>query len=332
MTGMTSGAGQGGHIGRLNPTGRTGRIAWLDGRFVADETLSVPVGDAGFVLGTTVTEQLRTFRGRLFLPDEHARRMTRSLAIAGIDPGMPVGRLLEAAAEVAARNHALGDPEDDLGVCVLATPGDLPAQHGGRPGRPRLIVHSFPLAFSLWDVGYSEGIALASVSVRQVPTDCWPLELKCRSRMHYHLADREAAARHSGARALICHADGRVSETSTANVVVVHDGRLASPPPGDALPGISLAFVRKLALDRGMAWEARTLSIDDCISADELLLTSTPSCLLPATTLDACRIGDGRPGPVFQSLLAAWTASVGVDIAAQATGRGRAMRAVTPDA
>jgi branched-subunit amino acid aminotransferase/4-amino-4-deoxychorismate lyase len=323
MTGMTNGAGQG---------GRRDCLGWIDGRFVAADSLAIPVGDAGFVLGTTVTEQLRTFGGRVFLPDDHARRMTRSLAVAGIDPGMPVARIFEAAAEVAARNHAAGDPDDDLGLCVLATPGDLPAQHGGRHGRPRVIVHAFPLAFMLWADAYSEGISLASVSVRQVPKDCWPLDLKCRSRMHYHLADREAAARHPGARALLCHADGRVSETSTANVVVVRDGRLASPPPGDALPGISLTFVRKLALDRGMAWEERTLSIDDCVFADELLLTSTPSCLLPVTMLDGRRIGNGRPGPVFRGLLAAWSGSVGVDIAAQAAGRVRAMRAATPDA
>ncbi len=293
-------------------------IAWTDGRIVPAEVLSVPVGDAGFVLGASVTEQLRTFRGRLFLADEHARRMEGSLAVAGIDLPMPLAEVFEAASEVAARNHASLDPEDDLGVCVVATPGDLPAQHGGVAGRPRVLVHSFPLAFRLWAGAYASGVAVVGVSVRQVPDDCWPIALKCRSRMHYHLADREASARIPGGRALLCHADGRVSETSTANVIAAIGGKLVTPPPADALSGVSLGHVRRLAAAEGIAWEERTLSLGECGEADELLLSSTPNCLLPATSLDGCPIGGGRPGPMFGRLLDAWSRGVGLDVRRQA--------------
>ena len=54
-----------------------GAIAWIDGRFVPAAHASIPVGDAGFVLGTTVTEQLRTFNGGLFKPAEHAARFAQ---------------------------------------------------------------------------------------------------------------------------------------------------------------------------------------------------------------------------------------------------------------
>ncbi len=293
-------------------------IAWIDGRFVPAEHLSIPVGDAGFVLGAAVTEQLRTFHGRVFLAGEHACRMTNSLAIAGIDLPLPLAEVFEAASEVAARNHALLEAGDDLGVCVVATPGDLPAQHGGVAGRPRVLVHSFPLAFPLWAEAYSAGVGLVGVSVRQVPNDCWPIDLKCRSRMHYHLADREASARIPGGRALLCHADGRVSETSTANVVAAIGGTLVTPLPSDALPGVSLGHVRRLAVEEGIPWEDRPLSLDECGDADELLLSSTPSCLLPATSLDGRPIGGGRPGPLFGRLLDAWSRGVGLDIRRQA--------------
>ena len=82
----------------------TGEIAWNDGRVVSRADLALPIGDAGFVLGATVTEQLRTFRGRLFLPDEHARRLAESLAAIGIEPPVPVDEVLRAAADVAAHN------------------------------------------------------------------------------------------------------------------------------------------------------------------------------------------------------------------------------------
>ena len=43
-------------------------VAYLNGLFLPAHQAALPIDDAGFVLGATVTEQLRTFRGRLFAP------------------------------------------------------------------------------------------------------------------------------------------------------------------------------------------------------------------------------------------------------------------------
>ena len=291
-------------------------LAWMDGEFLPRQSLGLPVGDAGFVLGATVTEQLRTFHGRLFLPDDHQHRLRDSLAAVGIDPGRPLDDVFAAAAGVAAHNTSLGSQPTsdsvgiqpttgDVGVVIFVTPGDQPAQHGGKAGHPRTVIHSSPLAFPLWAAAYEQGVALRSVSVRQVPDACWPVHAKVRSRLHYFLADREAHAAEPGARAVVCHLDGRVSETSTANIAIVRDGRILAPPPTDALPGVSLRFVRHLAESLGITWEERSLTTADLAGATEILLTSTPSCLLPATRFDGRPVGDGRPGPLQQRLLAA---------------------------
>lgn len=314
-------------------------IAWLNGAVLPEAALSVPVGDAGFVLGATVTEQLRTFRGRLFSPEAHAKRLADSLAITGIDLatargphgeplGLTVPEVIAAAARVAEHNASLGPADDDLGVVIFATPGDLAAQHGGRPGTPRVAIHSFPLAFRLWHQAYATGVALRRVRIRQVPDDCWPVQLKCRSRMHYHLADREAAALEHGSKAILEDLDGAICETSTANLIAVQGGVLS--PPNHALEGVSLGYVQTLAVHQGLAWEPRRLVAADLASADELLLSSTPNCLLPVTRYEGQPVGNGQPGPVFRQLLGAWTASVGVDIAEQARrGAARAAHAAS---
>lgn len=298
-----------------------GAIAWIDGRFIPAAAAAIPVGDAGFVLGTTVTEQLRTFGGRLFRAAEHAARFRRSLDIVGIVPPTDVATVFAAAEVVAERTHAALAAADggDLGVVVFATPGDLPAQHGGRPGAPRVAIHAFTLAFASWARAYDSGLSLRTVGIEQVPEACWPLAVKCRSRMHYHLADREAHAAEPGSRALLRHADGRVSETSTANVAVFRRGTLLTPPPGDALPGISLAHLRGLAAGEGIECREASLRAHDVALATEVLLTSTPWCLLPVTRFDGKPVGDGLPGPVYRRLLGAWSRSAGVDIAAQAS-------------
>lgn len=301
-----------------------GEVAWLDGRVMARDAFALPAGDAGFVLGATVTEQLRTFRGRLFLPQPHAERLHNSLRLVGLAPRIAIDDLLAAADGVARHNHAVlaamatGGPPSDLGLVIFVTAGDLAAQHGGRSGSPRAGIHSFPLAFGLWASAYQEGLALRSVAVTQVPEGCWPLAAKVRSRLHYFLADREAAAAEPGARAILAHADGRISETSTANVAVVRAGRIVVPPATDALPGVSLAFARGLAERLAIPWQERSLREADLATADEILLTSTPSCLLPATRFDGRPVGSGTPGPVFHRLLAAWSEAAGIDIAGQA--------------
>lgn len=293
--------------------------AWANGRFVAAGDLAVPVGDAGFVLGATVTEQLRTFHGQLFLVAEHLQRLAASLTAVGIEPGIAADTLAAAAAQVAA-SHGGGETlaaGGDLGLVIFVTPGDLPAQHGGRGSGPRVMIHAFPLAHALWAHAYEQGVSLRSVTVRQVPEDCWPLHAKVRSRLHYFLADREAHAAEPGARAVVAHADGRISETSTANIAIVVDGTVLTPPAHDALPGVSLAFARRLAEREGIPWRERPLTAADLAGAAEILLTSTPSCILPATRFDGAPVGPGTPGPVYRRLLAAWSADVGLDIAAQ---------------
>jgi branched-subunit amino acid aminotransferase/4-amino-4-deoxychorismate lyase len=302
----------------------TGEVAWLDGRFMPRDAFAVPAGDAGFVFGATVTEQLRSFRGRLFLPQPHAERLHNSLRLVGLAPRDTIAELMAAADRVAGHNHAVfaatkpGDPPPDLGLVIFVTAGDLAAQHGGRAGPPRVGIHSFPLAFGLWAGAYRQGVALRSVSVTQVPESCWPLAAKVRSRLHYHLADREAAAAEPGARAILAHADGRISETSTANVAVVRGGRITVPPASDALPGVSLAFARGLAERLTIPWQEQSLREADLATADEILLTSTPSCILPATRFNGRSVGAGDPGPVFHRLLAAWSEAAGIDIAGQA--------------
>lgn len=306
-----------------------GEVAWLDGRFLPRNAFAVPAGDAGFVLGATVTEQLRTFHGRLFLPHPHAERLYNSLRLVGLTPRESIADLLETADRVARHNHAVlaapspGEPPADLGLVIFVTAGDLAAQHGGRSGPPRSGIHSFPLAFGLWAGAYESGVPLRSVTVQQVPENCWPLAAKVRSRLHYFLADREAAAREPGARAVLAHADGRISETSTANLAVVREGEIITPPAADALPGVSLAFARTLAERLGIPWREASLRQSDLATADEIMLTSTPNCILPATRFEGRSVGAGVPGPVFRRLLTAWSEAAGIDIAAQARHHAR---------
>ena len=294
-------------------------IAYYNGRLLPVSQLSLPVYDTGFVLGAAVSEQIRTFCGELFRLDQHLSRLERSMEIVGVDPGIDLPKFAEIASHLAARNHRLLDVGDDLGLSLFVTPGPYATFAPAGKVQATVCMHTYPLPFSSWVKKYTEGQALATSDTEQIPAACWPPELKCRSRMHYYLADRQAAIRHPGARALLTDAQGYVVEASTANILVHdEDQGLVAPPRASILPGVSLGVLEELATQLKIPFRNRELTIEDVLASTEAMLCSTSSCVLPVTKLNGTPIGSGRPGPIYHKILAAWSQLVGVDVGAQA--------------
>lgn len=299
--------------------------AFLNGQLIPASQLMIPAYDAGFVLGATVSEQLRTFGGKLFKLDEHLARLKRGLEIVGVDLGYSFEQLGQWASDLATDNYSLLDPADDLGLTIFVTPGPYATLAPAKVlRRPTVGMSTYPLPFHLWAEKYETGEQLVVSKVRQVPAASWPRELKCRSRMHYFLAEQDVRQRVPGARPLLLDEQGKVNETPTANIVAFwkEDG-LVTPPRSDVLPGISQGAVVELAKRHDIPLLEVPISQRDLCSSEELFVTSTPFCLLPVVKVDEAPIGNGRPGVEYRKLLDAWSRDVGVDIAAQAKRFGQ---------
>jgi branched-subunit amino acid aminotransferase/4-amino-4-deoxychorismate lyase len=241
------------------------------------------------------------------------------LDIIQVTPGVPVDELMEAARQLAKQNIQHQAPEDDLGLAIFVTPGDYATFAPGRVATARVGMHTYPIPFSLWVDKYRAGQRMVVTEFRQVPSECWPAELKCRSRMHYYLADRQAQTVDPEARALLLDSDGFVCEASTANVVAYFPAEgLVSPPREKILPGISIAVLGELAQSLNIPLVYRDVHPDELFDAEEVMLCSTSPCLLPVVSLDGRSIGKGLPGETFQRLIGAWSDLVEVDIVAQA--------------
>lgn len=292
----------------------TQTIAYSDGQFVPADQLLIRPTDLGFMLGVTVAEQLRTFRGEVFEQEAHFNRLQRSLRTIGIE-GVSVAEVADAVKNVVRHNHRLLATGNDLGVTIFVTPGDA-TTFGPHDSLPRVGIHTFPLPFRNWADRYEVGQPCSFVSVPQIEHTSWPRSLKCRSRMHYFLADREARESNPNSRAILLDMKGRINEASTANVVAYFKSEgLISPPLESILPGISLSVVERLASRIGDGLSFRHLTPNELMDADEVLLTSTPFCVLPVSQLGV-RAFDQRD--CFQRLIEAWSDEVGLDIIAQA--------------
>lgn len=292
-------------------------VCYFNGRWIAADEIAISPDDLGFLLGATVTERLRTFAGQPFRVAEHVARLRHSLEVVGWRAERLAAEVEGAIGQFVARNAALIAPGDDWAIVAFVTPGVT-----YDAAQPTVCVHGFPLRFAGWAHQFAAGVAGVVVDVRQVPGNCWPAELKCRSRMHYYLADQEAARKQPGARAILLDQHGYVCEASTANVVAYFADRgLVTPKLDGVLPGISQQVLFELADGLGMTHGEADLTPEELAAADEAFLTSTSICMLPLVQLDGRPIGTGAAGPVFQNLLQAWSKLVGLDIGGQAVER-----------
>jgi branched-subunit amino acid aminotransferase/4-amino-4-deoxychorismate lyase len=300
----------------------SGPLAYLNGHFLPVADVHLPLHDAGFVQGATVTDLCRTFRHRLFRLTDHLTRFRRSCDAARIPQPVADDELASLAEQLAAHNAAVLPPEGDLALVIFATPGPIGplARASGLcagPGEapPTLGLYTFPLLFDHYARLFREGAHLVVPAVRHVPAICVDPRIKQRSRLHWWLAEQQAHDTDPAASALLLDTNGHVTETAAANFLIVRQGTVLSPPRDTILGGISLQVIEEHCRELGIPFMERLLRLDDCLTADEAMLSSTPYCVAGVR-----RINDVTfpwPGPVWQRLLAAWSERVGIDVRRQ---------------
>lgn len=113
-----------------------------------------------------------------------------------------------------------------------------------------------------------------------------------------------AEARRNGyAEGISVNAQGLVCEGAAANLFLVRDNVLFTPPlSASILGGITRDTVMLLAEGLGLRVEQQDLPREMLYMGDELFLTGTAAEITPVRSLDRIAIGSGRPGPVTLSL------------------------------
>ena len=87
--------------------------------------------------------------------------------------------------------------------------------------------------------------------------------------------------------ALMLNTRGTIACASAANLFIIRDGRLETPPIGDgALPGTMRALVLSMAKQAGLAPVETSLAISSLAAADHVFLTNSLSRLTEAGHCD----------------------------------------------
>jgi branched-subunit amino acid aminotransferase/4-amino-4-deoxychorismate lyase len=294
-------------------------IAWINGSLCPFSQAAVPVWDLGVVAGASVTEMARTFAHRPFRLERHVQRLMTSLAALGFPQPWSFESLLRAAIEIVDHNRKLIEAGEDLGIVLFSTAGSNPTYLNGDSSQTTTVVHTFVLPFGGWKSSLINGVRLQIPSVRQIPEDCFSVTHKVRNRLHWWLADQEAARREPGSRALLLDHEDFVTETSTSCFYMVRDGHIVTSSRG-ILNSLSSQFVEELAGSLQIPFERRPIPVAELVLSSEAFLSSTPVCLLPVRSINGSPTGSEIPGFVWRRLTQAWSQRVGIDIAGQIAG------------
>jgi D-alanine transaminase/branched-chain amino acid aminotransferase len=291
-------------------------LAYLNGQYLTSDELRLPVYDAGFVFGATVTDLCRTFRHRLFRLDDHLTRFRRSCQKARIPQPVPDADLRTIAERVVAHNAALLPPTQDLALVLFATPGPIGSYAGREVAvEPTLGLHTFPLPVARYRQFFAVGASLMVPPTRHVPPEAVDPRIKQRSRLSWWIAEREVQEMEPGASALLLDASNHVTETAAANLLIVRAGTVLTPPRSTVLEGISLKVIEEICDQLSIPFREQTLTLADCQTADEAMLSCTSFCLAGVRSVQGVQLP--WPGPIFLRLLTAWSQAVNVDIRGQ---------------
>ncbi|MGQ0537013.1 MAG: aminotransferase class IV [Methanobacteriota archaeon] len=266
---------------------------YLDGALVDEREATASVLDRGLLYGDGLFETLRVRRGRPVLADAHLRRLEHGASELGIPNPLSRAGLGTAIDAVIVENRL---EEAGLRVTLTRGPG-----HGIRPPglpRPTLFILPTPLPYPAG--AYERGIRAILASRPLLPG---PVPgVKTLDYLGSILARREAAA--AGADdAILCAPDGGPVEATAANLFLVRDGALATPPAGACrLAGITRSTVLDLARLGGMPTREADVGLSDLRAANEAFLTSSVAGIVPVVEIDGRAVGAGAPGPVTRRL------------------------------
>jgi branched-chain amino acid aminotransferase len=283
---------------------------WLNGSFADPSTAGVGVLDHGLLYGDGVFEGLRVFNSRVFSLDLHMKRLGVGLKALALDCSIPA--LREA---VLATASAHRQPDAYLRLVVTRGQGPL----GVDPTtckHPTVFCIAAPLTLYSAEK-LATGLDLVTASMRRPAADVLDPRVKSLNYLNNAMAKLEARQRGVD-EALLLNTAGHVAEAAVANVFVVRDGELQTPPGADgALEGITRHTMLRLARELQVPARVNTLTRFDVLGAEEVFLTGSGAGLVPVRSLDDRPVGQLGPGPLFKRLLAAYrelTAEQGVPL------------------
>ncbi len=272
----------------------------IDGKLFGPDEAKISVFDHAFLFGDSVYETMRTYGGKVFLLDEHMKRLENSARMLYLK--LPIS---SEALKNEIRKTVSESSNAECYIRLMITRGTgkigIDIQSCKQSG---FVIFVLPLEPPPAQF-YHRGVPVGVVSVRRNDPRALNPRMKSSNLINNILAYREA--KEVGAfEGILCNIQGFITEATGSNLFIVHNNVLVTPPPeAGLLEGVTRALVLDLAKRKNIPAEERNFTPEELAGAAECFLTSTTKAILPVRSIGSAELSP-VPGPVTARLMSAY--------------------------
>jgi D-alanine transaminase len=272
------------------------RIAYVNGRYLPHAMAGVHVEDRGYQFADGVYEVIAVQNGRLVDEQDHLDRLGRSLAETRMAWPMAPRSMRMVMREVVRRNRI-----GERGIIYIqVTRGVAPRNHAFPRSTESTLVMTARRLPRLDRTALRAGVRVITTSdIRWSRRD-----IKSVSLLPNVLA-KQKAVDHGAFEAWLVDDQDTVTEGTASNAwIVTAGGELATRHADSAiLNGVTRRMVMEICSRHGITFLERAFSVEEAKGAREAFLTSTTALVKPVIQIDDVVIGEGRVGPITDTLL-----------------------------
>jgi branched-chain amino acid aminotransferase len=268
---------------------------WLDGKLLPWREAKTHVLTHALHYGSAVIEGERIYEGRVFRLAAHSGRLRNSARL--LDYELPWTReeIDEATRAVVKANGLISGyvrpiawrGSEVMGVSAIGTSVHLAIAPWAHEGR--LSVQPKP-----------GGINVTMAKYRRPAPDMAPGEAKVAGLYIICGIEKDRALKAGFDDALMLDWQGRLAESTGANIFLAAAGKLITPKPENFLDGLTRRAVIGMAGKRGWAVEERAVMPQELDEASEVFLCGTAAEIVPVGAIDHRRY---QVGPMTRALV-----------------------------
>lgn len=265
---------------------------FLNDKLVEAEEAGISTADSGLLYGAGLFEILRSRNGIVFRVEEHVDRLLHSAATLSIAHPYEKSYLCGALEQVLDAN-ALKDAH----LRLTLTGGPLTESQERKPTLLVTATEHQPYP----DSYYKAGVMVVLCPFRANTTD--PTFGHQTTSFFPRLLALNLAHQRRAAETLWFTQDGHLAGGCLTSVFLVKGSVLSAPrvePP--VLVDPAGKVIRELAVEKGLEWAEKDLTISDLLEADEVFLANVTVEVLPVVSIERHTVGSGAVGPVTQRL------------------------------
>jgi branched-chain amino acid aminotransferase len=277
-------------------------VAYFEGDFVALRDARVSIMTHAFMYGTAIFEGIRAYwndeQGQLYglFVREHVERIRGNAKIMLMDDLPSVDELSALIVETVRRN---GFRED---AYIRPSLYKSTKAIGVRLHELEHQLCIVTLPFGNY-IDTESGVRVMTSTWRRNADDALPARGKITGG-YVNMAFQKSEAELNGFdEAVVLTHDGHVNEASAANLLMVRDGVLITPPvTDDILEGVTRKAIFELAEDEGIRTQIRSIDRSELYIADEVFLCGTGVQVSPVIEVDRRAVGSGAIGPITRAI------------------------------